>query len=50
MSVRTIDDPIRAAVSGERLTEVSTRAGAIHLMLSWGAYAALALAGPVPAT
>jgi fatty acid desaturase len=45
VSTRTTEDPIRALVAAERLTEVSSRAGAVHLVLSWGAYAAIAAVG-----
>jgi fatty acid desaturase len=45
VTVRANDDPVRAAVVAERLTEVSTGAGVVHLVLAWGAYAALAAVG-----
>jgi fatty acid desaturase len=42
---RTSDDTIRSVVVAERLTAVSPRTGAWHLVCSWGAYAALATVG-----
>jgi fatty acid desaturase len=38
-------DAIRTTVAAEALTAVSNRAGAVHLVLSWGAYAGIAAAG-----